>query len=1203
MALQGSLGNLGLADLLQTGLSGQVGGTLTLRQGPERARLYVSEEGIRVLEPQVIDAQEVLQAFLHRGVLYEAQVEAATGGGMVDADLLDRMVAGGLLREGEIEELLGTVAEDVLLDLLGWSAGTFRFEEEPLATASLGLLGRVPVDSGGVLLRAAQRIDERRSVQETLGRNPTLFVGLPGELPKPLDDDGLEERLHPLLDGRIPLSEIALALGVGRFAVARALAHLVVNGAARPASPQELAAALDQARLRVQPRLARSIALQWSEQVPTDPAPLRALVEIARLAASVDDEVDALRALALQQLSQGAATEAVSTLLEALGKAPNDETVQEELRAAAREAGDDVTYAYGTRLLAEAALHQQDGDRALSLLEPLLRSAPTDLEVRLMHARALVQSSRRRELADAAEAVAGLLGRACRRRRDREIASWFRDAVAHMCPERGDLLRRFRLLYEGQGKAPRRVAILAALVGLVAAAGFVLTRGPSATDLLARAQQALDDGRPAEAQLLLAELVEAHPDTPEAEEAYQLQATLAGSLKPSSSDPNADAEQRQRITDTAGEVPRLLAEAPTQAGVERLSALAARIETARTAGLRAAAFEILLPALQDYFTTRLRAVRENLDLLQMAVDAPRTLRGNRDGMSDFLKRCERLPTEADVDLLVKVSDVLQRIVRAAPTGTLTSQAREYDRTLGVLARRVRERGDNLVACQVALVALEIEEAERQCREDAPRKLAMGAIDEAEAAYERLDTLLQRLEGKPEYERVLLDARRRRLPDLVRERRGQFAEIRNDLAAAQAAERSGDLEAAAAAYAGLVKKYWSVRMESVFTLPMEVTSVPEGAAVEVNGVPAGKTPCIVRYALRSQTTVTLRAEGYDAETRLLDTEAPQPPTRIAARLRPARIWAAPVEATGRSAPVSSGGDLVFVDRSGRVSLIRRRDGNRLWARHYQSLEGVRARCAADDRRIYVAQVDGTLLVLRRDDGSRLAEHRGARPIGDVALVDRVAGVATDARSMVLFSDAPTTRTVELRATATAGTVAAHGLFWVGTAEGTVFGVDPEGRVAVEYTLGSKGFPVVAVAGTPDGVLSVTSNGTLALLSPDGRLRWEREAVGDPSGPPAQTGTTVGLCDRRGRVVLFRASDGAPLGSVELGREAVGGLRATAQRLIASLSDGRLWIYDPDALVTHCEAPLAAPPHFPPEPLGSDAVAVSDGVGNLSLLRLP
>src|SRR5262245_29713823 len=116
MALQGNLGQLGLADVLQTALAGQHGGDLTLTHGAERAVLHVSEDGLHLLEPDVLDPEDVLTAFVERGVLTRDDITQAQGkAGLRSLALLDHLVAEGTLSEGDLLEVVAGAAEDTIL--------------------------------------------------------------------------------------------------------------------------------------------------------------------------------------------------------------------------------------------------------------------------------------------------------------------------------------------------------------------------------------------------------------------------------------------------------------------------------------------------------------------------------------------------------------------------------------------------------------------------------------------------------------------------------------------------------------------------------------------------------------------------------------------------------------------------------------------------------------------------------------------------------------------------------------------------------------------------------------------------------------------------------------------------------------------------------------------------------------------------------
>jgi hypothetical protein len=118
MPLQGSLAHLGLADVLQTSLSGRKWGNLVLRRGADRALLHVAEEGLYLIEPDVLDPEDVIQCFVARGILSPIALEAARADHPDTMALLDHLVEAGSVPQADLVELLAGSAEDAIVDLL-----------------------------------------------------------------------------------------------------------------------------------------------------------------------------------------------------------------------------------------------------------------------------------------------------------------------------------------------------------------------------------------------------------------------------------------------------------------------------------------------------------------------------------------------------------------------------------------------------------------------------------------------------------------------------------------------------------------------------------------------------------------------------------------------------------------------------------------------------------------------------------------------------------------------------------------------------------------------------------------------------------------------------------------------------------------------------------------------------------------------------
>jgi hypothetical protein len=242
MPLRGNLQNLRLGDVLQTVLASGGRGLLRVRSGTRRAVLHLSDRGLRVLEPEVLDDRMVLDAFVRRGavqpeVLERARRLAGKGG---DGSVLETLLIGGSIDRQPFDALLGEAAEDAVLDVLAWSEGDFVFDEGAEPARSPGRVAEVSLDPSGLLLRAAQRLDEHAQLTGRIGANALLVMLADGNLRRLA---GTPTVVHARLDGQRLLDEIALEAGITLFEARKAAAALVDGGAARVPTGDELAAA------------------------------------------------------------------------------------------------------------------------------------------------------------------------------------------------------------------------------------------------------------------------------------------------------------------------------------------------------------------------------------------------------------------------------------------------------------------------------------------------------------------------------------------------------------------------------------------------------------------------------------------------------------------------------------------------------------------------------------------------------------------------------------------------------------------------------------------------------------------------------------------------------------------------------------------------------------------------------------------------
>ena len=726
MPLQGSLGHLGLADLLQTGLTGQAEGLLTLRNGAARAALYVADDGLYLVEPDVLDPDELLRAFVTRKLVSQPAVDKArrkVGGGI---PLIDHLVGVGAIPEAELMDVLAGTAEDTILDLLTWDRGEFRFEEGARDASQGGLVGRIGVDPGGVMLRAAQRMDERAGIAATIGMNAALLIAQPVEPPTEDEDGDPVPEVYACLDGHAVIDEVALLLGIGRFAALKAGHKLVEAGAARVASPTELANAAELRSNQKQYRIARLLLLQWADADPTDPEPIRRLVRVAVARGRLQEEVDATCWLGHMHIGLGQPADAVRELRQSLERHPQQRRLLRSLRDAAEAAGDVQAFAMGTIRMAEAAMQEGEPEAAARLLEPLVAAQPKGLSTRVQYTKALIKCSDHDGVVAQAEAALGLLGRRCTRRDERETASFFREAVAGVAPERTDLLRRFRSLTEVESSQTKRVALVVALLAVLGTAGVVLWPA-SASSLLEKAQGAWQNGNRAEAQRWIADLIDRYPESPEAEKAFTLQARILNPTPNQQSTAKIDRELVRRVKSLVPEVRRAIDRLPESSSHASVRALIETLQAPDARGLRRKAVLDVAPNVRRMMRSMERDARVRADLLGRAAEAPVRMRSTPNGLRAYLAEAEQIRKSTFAHDLRATVDMLRDLIALYEQDELIGLLRELDRATRRLALAVSSSEEALTACRRSLTGIELEQAEREIRQNAPALTVNGKL--------------------------------------------------------------------------------------------------------------------------------------------------------------------------------------------------------------------------------------------------------------------------------------------------------------------------------------------------------------------------------------------------------------------------------------------------------------------------------------------
>jgi len=1203
MPVKGSLDSVGLEDLLQAKLAAQGAGRLTLRQGAQYAALYLDADGLYVVQPDLMLPDMLLDAFVARGLLDPDVLKRERRGQPSSLARLDALVADGDVPEADFLEVLATEVEDTVLDMMLWDDGWFRFEVEPKDAVHLGLLGRICVDTEGVTARALERIEERRLIGDVLGDHALLFVSETGDLP-PLEHE--KDPLHAvyaLLNGTAIVHEIALRLGRGRFEVLKAIARLASSGLARVATDDELMLEASERTQAGQHVLARRLILQWAETRPDDPAPLRKLARLAKRAGDLADQIEALCALGHLHLRLHETAEALDVFSEAMHLAPADDVVLAGLRIAAEAAGDNDAIVESTLLTAQTKLDEEQPLEALALLEALQATHPTNMAAHLLRARALVQSEKRAEFFEHAEAVGRVLASGgCRSKADREAAEFFRDTITELAPDRGDLIERFRTIYDPRKSQRRTLALVVALVLLVAGAG-VYYWPASAASLLADAQEAAGAGDRPQALALIGQLAERFPDTAEAEEAFRLQTRLTSPRPASTRKQRTQPALKAAIEEQLPPLRKALADLPrpeAQAHIRETLDLLAKAAGKRLRGpiLRQLATPLCAA------TKRLDAATlERVQVLGRTAEVAQLLRHEPDAVRTFLHQAERA-READwITQAEASSTLLYQLARLDGDGAFRQAAKAFVRSTDGLHKAVTFYDKYIDSIRLSLASMEIEKADRCCREDASALMVSGHLDEADAIYARMEALLATYGDNATYAHLIDEIKRRQLPQLIRKRRAQVKDIRERIGRAKTAEAKEDFAAAVAIYAALVKEYWLIRFDSVFTLPLRVETVPSGALVTVGGHEVGGTPVTVRYAWGSEVAMTLRAPGYAAVERMLRTAEEHPASRLAIALEPAPRWIHAMDHGVTSAPFPVGEHVLLVERNGTLTLLDGQDGHVRWSAPSTSLEGVRGRPALAGGRIYVPYIDGHVVIVDAATGTLLDGLTLQRLDGNAAAQGEQVALLTQAGTLVLLEKGTKTRRIDLEAAPSAGVLAAHGAYWIGTLDGTLLRVDPTTGKKHLFPVAKKQAPLLALSGDEDGLYVTTSSGALVALAPDGSERWRRVGVGDMIGAPARAGPRVGVVLRSGQVRLFAAEDGAPGPVLESGSRPLTGVIADGSTLFLVRANGRAWACETAHGRVVLDAGAAFPARCGPAVLSGGRIALPWAKGRVAVIAVP
>ncbi len=254
MALQGTIGDFGLADIFQLIGMQRKSGILTLERKGETVRVRFVEGRVVGAENVGVKTEDLLGNVLVRtGRIAQPQLDEALA---VQRRTLQRLgyilVEQGFLSQDDLRNALQTQVEQIVYRLFRWRAGDYHFEAlehvdfdpnfTPIGAETILMEGARMVDEwpiierrihsdGMVLRRTAVAEAAVGPVRSIVDADIPLDLGAPGETetPEEVSLSSEEREVLRLVDGHAQVRDVADRLTLGEFDSYRILADLLTR--------------------------------------------------------------------------------------------------------------------------------------------------------------------------------------------------------------------------------------------------------------------------------------------------------------------------------------------------------------------------------------------------------------------------------------------------------------------------------------------------------------------------------------------------------------------------------------------------------------------------------------------------------------------------------------------------------------------------------------------------------------------------------------------------------------------------------------------------------------------------------------------------------------------------------------------------------------------------------------------------------------
>lgn len=226
MALEGSLKDFGLADILQLIFFQRKTGVLTVEGKMDRVKLLFLEGNITGAESKRrSEANRLGKVLVKKGLLEEKALQSILSEQRVSNQKLGNiLIKKGFVKKEDVEEILTGQIKETVIQIFNWKDGTYEFTPQEVPIDK-----EIPIslDTQHLLMEGLRIVDEWSLIEGKITLD-SVFIKKTKEIEDMTDE---EKDIFSLVDGENDVSTIIDITGKDDFIVSKTLVSLLEKGA------------------------------------------------------------------------------------------------------------------------------------------------------------------------------------------------------------------------------------------------------------------------------------------------------------------------------------------------------------------------------------------------------------------------------------------------------------------------------------------------------------------------------------------------------------------------------------------------------------------------------------------------------------------------------------------------------------------------------------------------------------------------------------------------------------------------------------------------------------------------------------------------------------------------------------------------------------------------------------------------------------